>query len=101
MCKQEENVVLISLEKLQPFPGHPFQVRDDQLMQQHVDSIRNVGVLVPAIVRRTGEGTYQLIGGHRRKHACELLGLDIVTLSTCAYAFQDARYVVHGRLIEL
>ena len=39
MCKQEENVVLISLEKLQPFPGHPFQVRDDQLMQQLVDSI--------------------------------------------------------------
>lgn len=76
MCKQEENVVLISLDKLQPFPGHPFQVRDDQLMQQLVDSIRNVGVLVPAIVRRTGEGSYQLIGGHRRKHACELLRLD-------------------------
>ena len=64
MCKQEENVVLISLEKLQSFPGHPFQVRDDQLMQQLVDSIRNVGVLVPAIVRRTGEGTYEnLLGG--------------------------------------
>lgn len=76
MCKQEENVVLISLGKLQPFPGHPFQVRDDQLMQQLVDSIRNVGVLVPAIVRKTEDGAYQLIGGHRRKHACEILGLD-------------------------
>ena len=76
MCKQEENVVLISLGKLQPFPGHPFQVRDDQLMQQLVDSIRNVGVLVPAIVRKTDDGAYQLIGRHRRKHACEILGLD-------------------------
>lgn len=65
MCKQEENVVLISLGKLQPFPGHPFQVRDDQLMQQLVDSIRNVGVLVPAIVRKTDDGAYQLIGGHK------------------------------------
>lgn len=76
MCKQEENVVLISLGKLHSFPGHPFQVRDDQLMQQLVDSIRNVGVLVPAIVRKTKDGAYQLIGGHRRKHACEILGLD-------------------------
>lgn len=53
MSKNEENVVQIPLNKLQTFPEHPFRVRDDQLMQQLVESIRNVGVLVPAIVRRT------------------------------------------------
>jgi ParB family chromosome partitioning protein len=75
MSKNEENVVQIPLNKLQTFPEHPFRVRDDQLMQQLVESIRNVGVLVPAIVRRTDDGFFELIGGHRRKHACEILGM--------------------------
>ena len=65
----------IDLSKLRPFPNHPFAVRDDDAMQQTVDSIRQYGVLVPAIARPLDDGTYELIAGHRRKHGCELAGL--------------------------
>jgi len=64
----------IELSKLHPFPDHPFGVRDDDNMQQTVDSIREYGVLVPAIARPREDGGYELIAGHRRKHACELAG---------------------------
>ena len=58
-----------------PFRNHPFKVRDDQRMLDTVDSIREYGVLVPAIARPDPEGGYELISGHRRKHGCEMAGL--------------------------
>ena len=75
MTTKTETVTNIALEKLVPFQDHPFQVRDDEQMQMITESIRSVGVLVPAIARPLENGTYELIAGHRRKHACELAGL--------------------------
>jgi len=69
-----ETIKEIPLSELHPFPDHPFGVRDDEAMEQTVESIREYGVLVPAIARPRGEGGYELIAGHRRKHACELAG---------------------------
>lgn len=64
----------IELSQLHPFPDHPFGVRDDESMEQTVESIREYGVLVPAIARPREDGGYEIIAGHRRKHACELAG---------------------------
>lgn len=72
---QQEVVVQIPLSELHPFPDHPFQVRDDDAMQETAESIKTYGVLVPALARPREDGGYELIAGHRRKHACELAGL--------------------------
>ena len=71
-----ESIVSIPISKLKDFADHPFTVKDDEAMQQTVESIREYGVLVPAIARPLEDGTYELISGHRRKHACELAGLE-------------------------
>ena len=71
---KREKVMDIPLTELHPFPDHPFQVRDDDSMRETVESIKEYGVLVPAIVRSCSDGGYELISGHRRKHACELAG---------------------------
>jgi ParB family chromosome partitioning protein len=65
----------IPLELIDDFPDHPFQVRDDEDMQQLVDSIKTRGVLTPAVLREKEDGRYELVSGHRRKRACELAGL--------------------------
>ena len=65
----------IPLELIDDFPDHPFHVRDDEDMQQLVDSIKSRGVLTPAVLRKKEDGRYELISGHRRKRACELAGL--------------------------
>ena len=70
-----EVIESIELSKLHPFPDPPFAVRDDDTMQQTVESIKQYGVLVPAIARPREDGGYELIAGHRRKYACELAGL--------------------------
>ena len=70
-----ETIKDIPLGELHPFPDHPFGVRDDESMEQTVESIREYGVLVPAIARPREDGGYEIIAGHRRKHACELAGL--------------------------
>lgn len=72
---KREKVMDMPLSELYPFPDHPFQVRDDDSMKETVESIKEYGVLVPAIVRLRADGGYELISGHRRKHACELAGL--------------------------
>ena len=72
---QRERVQEIPLDHLKPFKNHPFKVRDDQRMLDTVDSIREYGVLVPAIARPDPEGGYELISGHRRKRGCEMAGL--------------------------
>ena len=71
-----ESIQQISLSELHPFPDHPFGIRDDEAMQQTVDSIKQYGVLVPAIARPCENGGYELISGHRRKYACEQAGLE-------------------------
>ena len=65
----------IPLEKIDPYPDHPFKVRDDEDMMNLVESVKVNGVLTPAIVRRKEDGRYELIAGHRRKRACELAGI--------------------------
>ena len=72
---QREKVQEIPLEELHPFAHHPFKVLDDDRMKDMADSIREYGVLVPAIARPRPDGGYELIAGHRRKRGCELAGL--------------------------
>lgn len=74
--EQREKVQEILLSELHPFPNHPFKVVDDERMLDTADSIREHGVLVPAIARHRPDGGYELIAGHRRKRGCELAGLD-------------------------
>ena len=64
------------MDKLRPYPDHPFGVRDDDMMQQTVESIKQFGVLVPGIARPLPDGTFELIAGHRRKQASAVAGLD-------------------------
>lgn len=66
----------ISLDEIDPFPKHPFKVKEDEDMKTLVDSIKEFGVLTPATVRKKEDGRYELLSGHRRKRACELAGLD-------------------------
>jgi len=71
-----EKVIEIALTELHPFKSHPFKVLDDDKMNETVDSVKQYGVLVPALVRPREEGGYEIVSGHRRKRACELAGLD-------------------------
>ena len=73
---QREKVQEIPLSELHPFQGHPFKVKDDEAMLETADSIRQYGVLVPAIARPRAEGGYELVAGHRRHRASELAGLE-------------------------
>ena len=66
----------LGLYDLQPFSKHPYKVRDDEAMRDMVESIKQYGVLSPAIARPMPDGGYELVSGHRRKRACELAGLD-------------------------
>lgn len=70
----QEVVENIPLEKLKPFPNHPFKIREDEAMMETVESVKSFGVLQPAIVRQTKDGDYEILSGHRRKRACELAG---------------------------
>ena len=72
---QREKVTMVPLEELHPFRNHPFKVVDDEKMMDTAQSIREHGVLVPAIVRPLESGGYELVSGHRRKRGCELAGL--------------------------
>lgn len=73
---QREKVRAIQLDEIDPFPEHPFHVREDEAMATMVESVKAVGVLTPAVARQKEDGRYELVSGHRRKHACELAGLD-------------------------
>ena len=69
-----EKIQEIPLSELHPFKNHPFKVKDDEQMAKTVESVREYGVLVPAIARPLPDGGYELISGHRRHHASELAG---------------------------
>ena len=78
-----EVIQRIPLDKLRPYPDHPFGVRDDDMMQQTVESIKQFGVLVPGIARPLPDGSFELIAGHRRKQASAIAGLtDMPTLKS-------------------
>ena len=76
--EQREQVQQIPVSKLFPFKNHPFKVLDDDAMTRTVESISQFGVLAPLIARPRPEGGYEIISGHRRKHAAELAHLDTV-----------------------
>lgn len=71
-----EKIVDIPLSELHPFKDHPFKVKDDEAMMDTAESIKQYGVLVPAIARPDPEGGYELVAGHRRHHASEIAGKD-------------------------
>ena len=72
---QAEKVIALSASLLEPFQGHPFRVASGEEMEQLKESIREYGVLSPLLVRPRGDGRYEIVSGHRRKAACEALGI--------------------------
>lgn len=75
-AESHEQIQRIPLSELHPFKDHPFRVVDDDRMMETVESVKEYGVLVPAIARPLEDGGYEIIAGHRRKRACELAGMD-------------------------
>lgn len=73
-----EKVEQIPVDQLVPFQDHPFKVKDDEDMEKTVESIRQFGVLVPAIARPLDDGSYEIVSGHRRHHAAQLAGLETI-----------------------
>ena len=73
---ENSGIEYIELASLRPFSRHPYKVRDDDAMMDMVESIKQYGVLSPAIARPMQDGGYELVSGHRRKRACELAGLE-------------------------
>ena len=76
--QQREQVQQIPIGELFPFKNHPFKVLDDESMQRTVESVEQYGVLSPLIARPRPEGGYEIISGHRRRHAAQLAGLDVL-----------------------
>lgn len=74
LADTQERIQMLSPEKMQPFPNHPFKVIDDDKMTDMVESIEEYGVLVPIIVRPMENGNYEIVSGHRRHHAAVLAG---------------------------
>ncbi len=70
----EDQIIQLPLNVLRPFQNHPFHVTDNEEMMELAESVRQHGVLVPILVRRNGDGGYEIVAGHRRKRACELAG---------------------------
>ena len=71
----EESAMDIEIEKIRPFKDHPFKVLDDEKMQDLVESIRVNGILSPVLIRPVGNDRYEMVSGHRRMHAAQVLGL--------------------------
>lgn len=78
LADTQERIQMLSPEKMQPFPNHPFKVIDDDKMADMVESIKEYGVLVPIIVRPVENGNYEIVSGHRRHHAAVLAGQEEV-----------------------
>ena len=77
---KREKVRVVSLQYVDDFPDHPFQVKEDEDMEKLIESIRNNGVLNPIIVRRKEDERYEIISGHRRKYACQKLGMALIPM---------------------
>ena len=89
-----EQVQEIVLSELHEFKGHPFKVLDDEKMQETVESVREHGVLMPGIARSRAEGGYEIIAGHRRRHACELVGLETMPMFIRNYTDDEATIIM-------
>ena len=87
---EDDSVNEIELTKLYTFKNHPFKVKDDERMQEMLESIKKSGVLVPGVVREREEGGYEIISGHRRKRACELAGLKTMPMLIKKYTDDEA-----------
>lgn len=96
---QREKVTMVPLDALHPFRNHPFKVVDDEKMMDTAQSIREHGVLVPAIVRPLESGGYELVSGHRRKRGCELAGLDEMPV-IIRDMDDDSRFNVNENMME-
>ena len=77
---KREKVRVVPIKYIDDSPDHPFQVRDDEEMMSLVESIATFGVITPVIARKTADERYELISGHRRKRACELLHIDTLPI---------------------
>lgn len=92
--EEKEKVQEIPIVELYEFPGHPFQVQEDEAMQELAESIKEYGVLLPGIVRRRSEGGYEILSGHRRKHACELAGRSSMPVFIKEYTNEEATIIM-------
>ena len=92
--ESKNQVIMVSLEELITFADHPFLVLDDAKMQETVESIKQHGVLVPALVRPREEGGYEIIAGHRRKRASELAGLTELPVIVRDYSDDEATIIM-------
>ena len=90
----ENKVMMIPLEQLHDFTGHPFKVLDDQKMEETVESIRQYGVLNPALARPRTEGGYELLSGHRRKRGSYLAGLMEMPVIVKEYTDDEAAIIM-------
>ena len=89
-----EQVQDIALSELHEFKGHPFKVLDDEKMQETVESIKEHGVLMPGIARPMKDGGYEIIAGHRRRHACEIVGLATMPMFIRDYTDDEATIIM-------
>ena len=80
----------LPIDKLKPFEGHPFYVKDDEDMEQLTESIRQQGVLNPIMVRPLDTGEYEVISGHRRLHACKKAGIEMIPAFICSMDRSEA-----------
>ena len=85
-----KRIIEIEIDLIDDFPEHPFQVRDDEDMMQLVESIKANGVLTPATVTRKADGRYEMVSGHRRKHASRLAGLTVLPCEIVELSREDA-----------
>ena len=86
----------IPLSEIDDFPGHPYRVLDDEDMQNLMESIKDRGVITPAMVRKKDDGRYEMISGHRRKHASERLGLETLRCEVVEVSRDGARLMTTG-----
>ena len=84
LSKKEVQAMQLPIQKLRPFENHPFQVKDDDEMNQLVWSVLTQGVLTPLVVRPLENDEYEVISGHRRLHACQKAGIETVPVLICA-----------------
>ena len=86
----QEKVLFVPLNTIDDFPEHPFRVKDDEEMRKLIASIRKEGVLTPLTVRQKENGRYELISGHRRKYACQALGMEFVPTIIRKFSSEEA-----------
>ena len=80
----------IPIGEIDSFPEHPFKVRDDEDMENLIDSIKAKGVITPCMVRKKPDGRYEMISGHRRMRACEILGMETLRCEVVDLSKEEA-----------